>query len=178
MTKKVLRDRPIARSVEHRFEFLSELFMKSKGQPIEIDGEAIHAMFSLSFSPGKHLLEVRKISFKPALHPGLAFRIKDGSMLIAGQKLERFNLWAESSPEVAQVLITARKNCRLNVWNIWSVNGATDAWVGQAGMKISTCAMTSELACSGGSTVRDFGCLVVELEQMEAPDDDRLGTEV
>lgn len=110
------------------------------------------------------MLELRRISFKEDQHPGMTFRIRKGKIQLAGQTLERFRVWAETSPEVVNMTINARKGCQINVWNVWLARGVTEAWIGQAGMKVATRNGITKIECSGGLPKPDFGSLVIELE--------------
>jgi hypothetical protein len=142
---------------------LSERLVESSGQPILLDGELVLPIHRIDLPPGTHVLELRWISCREELHPGLSFRLTNGSALIADQKLERFKLWAKTSPRVIRMAIKARKRCQLSIWNIWSINGVTEAWTGQAGMKISAYDQSTLMRCSGGSARPDFEALVVEM---------------
>lgn len=143
---------------------LAERFIESKGQPIDLEGETIVAIHRMELAPGEYSLRLRRISANEDREPGLAFRVKGGSVLVADQRLEKFNIWAKTSPQDFSMTIVARRSCQLSLWNIWSARGVTEAWIGQAGMKITTQDGTSVVECSGGSSKPDFTALVIELQ--------------
>lgn len=142
---------------------LASRFMESRGQPIELDGETIYASHKVVLNPGISALKVRRLASKPNVMSGLRIKIKNGSLLVNGQWLAEFTLWAHTSPPELEVIADARSSCELQLWHVWMVDGIVQAWVGEAGIKVYSVGGWTRLECSGGGRVADFSTLVVEI---------------
>jgi hypothetical protein len=143
---------------------LSGRFIESKGRPIQLDGETVHASHKVVLSPGIHPFQVRRVASKAEVKSGLQLKIRNGSMLVNGQSLAEFTLWTHTAPPVVEVQAEARSSTELLIWNVWLIEGLVQAWVGEAGIKIYCSGSSTRLECSGGGRVPDFTTLVVEVQ--------------
>lgn len=87
---------------------------------------------------------------------------------------KHITLWRDTAPKEICVVVVAKKNARLRVWNIWrdAINGqdVTQAWLRNSGMRIEPSGRPSEtvLRCSDGVGPVDFDDLVVGLKAFPA----------
>lgn len=142
---------------------LGDLFMASRGKPVEFQGQKVFPIWSLSINNGA-LLEVEWIGAK---HPGqgLGLSAQGGTMLVNGHKGARFSIWQETAPHRLVVEPQPGKAAMtIKVWNIWrDTFGAEQAWVGNAGMLVEESAVDTLLHCSKGGDKPDFQSLVVRI---------------
>lgn len=145
---------------------LSSLFQKSKGAPVEVDGELVHAIFRMHLDEGKTQFEVRRLGATDAAL-GLRIKIERGILEVNGGQYQEIILWVETSPDVVHLNVLAKRDCVVKVWNVWRVDDVIQAWVGNAGMLIHDDDGVIRLECSSGQNL-DFSSLVVEFERQNS----------
>ncbi|MCW4627810.1 MULTISPECIES: hypothetical protein [Marinomonas] len=141
---------------------LSEKFQSTMGQPVEIEGRNVYPIYILELEKEKQIT-VKWVSTQSRLKQGIQIKIDKGVIEVNGEKLSNIVLWEDTSPDVVQLRCIPKKNTKLKVWNVWEVNGVTQAWVGNAGMDISESDHQIRLRCSDGSDDVNFQNVVVEL---------------
>lgn len=98
---------------------------------------------------------------------GLHLRIKGGELQVGGRTSTDILLWADTAPSQVAVLVkwSASKRRSLRVWNTWRVNGVAQAWLGNAGMRVTQGSDgVISLMCSDGEGDPDFTNLVVTID--------------
>lgn len=141
---------------------LSEKFQSSMGKPVEIEGKNAYPIYVVELEKEKQVI-VKWVSTHSKLKQGIQIKIDKGILEVNGEKLSNIILWEDTSPNVVQLRCIPKKNSKLKVWNVWEVEGATQAWVGNAGMDISESGHLVRLRCSDGSGDVNFQNLIVEL---------------
>ncbi|MGR0116380.1 hypothetical protein [Ralstonia pseudosolanacearum] len=142
-------------------ETLAVRFQKSMGQPILIGADYVYSMYQMPITAGRQLLRISRKSARESPLQGMRLKIGDGDLLVNGQNLPDVVLWADSSPEEVQVLISANKDTVLKIWNVWSIAGTMHAWIGNAGMLVDRTGDDALFRCSDGVGEVDFSALIV-----------------
>lgn len=151
------------RDNEMKIEALADRFRKSKGQPIQLGSDTVCAMYQMPISAGGHVLRILRASAKANPVQGLRLKIGGGELLINGQILSDIVLWADNSPKEVAASISATKDTVLKIWNVWSIGGAMNAWIGNAGMLVAETDDNIWLRCSDGIGDVDFSDFVVSV---------------
>lgn len=141
---------------------LSEKFQNTMGKPVEIEGRNTYPIYVLELEKEKQVT-VKWVSTHSKLKQGMQIKIDKGILEVNGEELSNIILWEDTSPDVVQIRCIPNKNAKLKVWNVWEVDGVTQAWVGNAGMVISDSDHQVRLNCSDGSGDVNFQNVVVEL---------------
>jgi hypothetical protein len=153
---------------------LAELFMKSRGKPIEYNGITVHsAVFRHVKKPGRFM--VRFIKAKPEPIQALRINIDKGGALTIRElaDIERGDpkiiLRLDTCPDVAEVVYRpSPQGGRLTFYNAWiDENDQIDAWVMHAGMIVEETEKKILLACSDGIGEPSFDDLIVEIEFLD-----------
>lgn len=143
---------------------LAEQFQESNGNPIDVFGELAHSIFVQFISPGS-IIKVKRISHSPEIVQGLRVKCDTGKLEVNGQALADVILWADNCPDEVAIRFLGESNANLKAWNAWRHNGITQAWLGNAGMRLEHIGMGKvRLKCSDGIGSPDFSDLVVEIE--------------
>ncbi len=141
---------------------LSEKFQRTMGKPVEIEGRNAYPIYVLELEKEKQVI-VKWVSTNSKLKQGIQIKIDKGILEVNDDKLSNIILWEDSSPDVVQLRCIPKKNSKLKVWNVWEVDGVTQAWVGNAGMDISESGHLVRLGCSDGAGNVNFQNAVIEL---------------
>lgn len=112
-------------------------------------------------------LSVRFIAAKPDLRQGINIRLQGGVAYINRVPGNNFVLWADTAPNVVEISIEWKSRTRrsLQVWNVWDTNGVTQAWLGNAAMKVDRDDENWLLRCSDGIGQPNFEDLVVRVSE-------------
>ncbi len=72
--------------------------------------------------------------------------------------------WADTSPETVNITVSSKDGCELKVWNVWRIDGLTQAWVGNSGLIIENQGNKIKLLCSDGVGEPSFSDLIIDME--------------
>ena len=142
---------------------LSRLFAEAQSSQIDWGGP-LHSMVELPTS--LTCMTVRFLRAKTCPTQGLRVKVRGGSIQVESTTSSDVVLWRDSAPD--EVLIRVRWPARgsraLRVWNVWRAHGVTQAWIGNAGMRVASVSTAGYvLQCSDGWGAPDFTDLMVEI---------------
>ncbi len=142
---------------------LSEIFAEQQTNQIDLDGP-LYSLFELPNDASE--LTIRFVSVRSRLPQGLRLRARGGAMTVGSTTTDDLVLWTDTAPDTVQVKVAwkSRGGRSLRVWNAWRVKGVTQAWLGNAGMRVSVGeGRVFQLRCSDGEGDPDFQDLVAEV---------------
>lgn len=142
---------------------LSALFAEQQANQIDWDGP-LYSLYELPSEASG--LTIRFLSAKSQPPQGLRLKVRGGTFEVDSTAADDLVLWQDSAPADVLVRIAWKaKGARsLRIWNAWRVNDVAQAWLGNAGMRV-----TREerevflLRCSDGEGDPDFDDLVAEV---------------
>ncbi|MFN7845119.1 MAG: hypothetical protein ACK5N9_25635 [Pirellula sp.] len=143
-----------------------ELFIKSKGRPVEFNGEMVRMLDEI---PVGNDVSVR-VEFKLAnseWRQGVSLTT-EGSFEVGSQQIKRgIALWQDTAPRVVDVRVRS-KSGTLQVKNIWDVgDGVVHSWHNGAAMIVDVDGETRRYRCNDGYADADFDDLVFSLTFIE-----------
>jgi len=143
---------------------------ESEGRPVEYQGSTVNAMWRAFVRRGD-LVRIRFLSSTPSPRQGLRLSMKGGVLEVGDQRLKEIVLWSDTAPGLVEFACKPPRNGSwMHVWNTWvDDNGATQAWIGSAGMVIEKRESGAILRCSDGKDGPNFDDLVVEVGLTAAP---------
>ncbi|MCM3657287.1 hypothetical protein M3147_08490 [Agromyces mediolanus] len=149
---------------------LAELFAERRSTTIQYDGELVHGVYEFERVPRS--LAVTFVRATQAPVQGLRLKIRGGVFDVPEERgIHDLVLWTDTAPgNVVVSLRNVRPDALLKVWNVWrrQVGGhaVTQAWLGNAGMRVSGAENRLLLRCSDGEGPVAFDDLeaVVESE--------------
>ncbi|HEY4372010.1 MAG TPA: hypothetical protein VGN52_08800 [Burkholderiales bacterium] len=145
-------------------ESLSSIFQKIRGAPTEVDGRFVYPIFKEHVEKGERNLRIRRLASKQSPVQGIRIKMVKGLIEIYGRKYSEIVLWADTSPTVVDLKISSRSGGELRAWNVWKIDDITQAWIGNAGIRIAKEGGVVTLECSDGVGDIDFSNLVVEVD--------------
>lgn len=147
-------------------ETLSSLFEKTNGAPIEIDGRLAWPMFKTKISRARQNFLIRRLKANDSPIPGLRIKAVKGEVEVNDQRCSEIILWADTSPDSVVISVLSKSGCELKVWNVWRVDGITQAWIGNSGVVVTEADDLVTLECSDGLGKVDFSSLIVEMKKI------------
>ena len=143
---------------------LSDMFADAQNPCLDWEGEPAFAIYEMPASQG---LVVELLRSKASPVQGLSLKAYGGVLRIDDVESPHMLIWADTAPERVTVSFKPweGREAKLKIWNIWrgKVGGVdvTQAWLGNAGMRIEEAADGKELLlrCSDGEGPIDFGDL-------------------
>ncbi len=149
---------------------LGELFKRSRGAPIEVQGRTVHPLFEHPLAgPEICRVQLRSNAARPE---GVCVKIVKGTLMINGQQLSEAVLWTDTAPDVVPIVCQPKKGrgAVLKVWNTWKdEQGTQHAWIGNAGMLVEGTEDGVVLRCSDGIGEAHFDDLIVSLSFETTP---------
>lgn len=146
-----------------------EMFIKSKGQPLEIDGRVVHGIYRREVTVGQafRLRFIQSVS-----HPvqGVSLGVKRGVIQVNDVEAKDMVLWCDNAPDdITFVCKKGRGTREFTIWNCWrDERGVNQAWIGNAGMLIEEIRPgIVRFKCNSRPNVT-FGDLVFELAILDA----------
>lgn len=140
-----------------------ELFLKSRGQPIEYDGRIVVMMDRFPISNGETVRVVREAT-NSDWRQGISIRT-NGRLSINGISGEQFVLWQESAPNSVTVSVLETDG-HLEVKNVWDVgDGVVHSWHNGAAMYIERLRNGCRYHCNDGHPDDDFDDLIFCIER-------------
>lgn len=141
---------------------LSKLFEEARAACVEWEGEPLYGLYEMT-APDS--LEVEFLSSIASPVQGLTLKTYGGVMEIEDVEAQEMLLWADTAPPKVPVKIKPGADGKviLKIWNVWrgKVGGhdVTQAWLGNAGMRIERSGSRISLRCSDGEGPVDFSNL-------------------
>jgi hypothetical protein len=148
-------------------ETLSSLFQKSHGAAIEIDGRFVRQIFQEKIGCTRKRFLVRRIGSAAYPIQGLRIKAVKGSVEINGESHSEVVLWADTSPVSVEIAVTSKSGCDLKAWNVWKIEDAVQAWVGNSGILVSKLGAVITLECSDGTGEINFTDLIMQIEEFD-----------
>lgn len=142
---------------------ISQLFQTSKEPSINFQGNIVSQIFERKLCR-KTRIKIHRIKYNHSYIQGLRIKSEGAPIEINGGKFQEIILWANTSPEEVDIFIDAKSDTFLKMWNVWDIDGITQAWIGNAGMLITEQDEKILLSCSNGIGDPDFSALVIEIE--------------
>lgn len=142
------------------------MFTARQTNLIDWDGPLYNAY---DISPQTDRYEVRRVSTDSDYRQGFRIKVRGGTMRINAREVRDAILWEDTAPDSLEVLITWGGGARsIRVWNVWERNGVTQAWLGNAGMRVVQTDNALRFDCSDGEGPPRFVNLIVEMAMLEA----------
>ena len=144
-----------------------DLFMASKGAPVEYKGRLIQMSDHLCLSDGC-IIRVKIESTNSDWRQGIRLDV-DRGFEVEGQVIKKaILLWHDTAPE--EVIIKVRtKNGQCRVRNIWDTgNGAVQSWYNAAAIIVETTPYGKRYHCNDGKPDDDFDDIIFSIEIMTA----------
>lgn len=145
---------------------LSTLFAEQQTNQIDWDGP-LYSLYELPSDASE--VTIRFLSATSQPPQGFRLKARGGSFDVdstAAPATDDLVLWQDTAPDEVRIRITWKpKGARsLRIWNAWRVNDVTQAWLGNAGMRVSEEeGGVFEFRCSDGEGDPDFDDLVAEV---------------
>lgn len=145
---------------------LADMFAAAQAWRIDWEDEPLYAFYEIP-APAALTLQLLKSASSPV--QGLALKTFGGTFVINDVEAAQMLIWADTAPEAVQVRFkpAPRRKLTLKVWNIWrsQIAGAdvTQAWLGNAGMRVAETDHELFLRCSDGEGAVDFTALEARL---------------
>lgn len=141
---------------------ISKLFEEARSPCVGWEGDSLYGLYEF---PAPDSFEVEFLSSIDAPVQGLTLKVYGGVLEIEGVEAQEMLLWCDTAPPKIPVTVRLEpgKSAILKIWNVWRgrVGGhdVTQAWLGNAGMRIDQKCNQISLACSDGEGPVDFGNL-------------------
>jgi hypothetical protein len=141
----------------------SELFKKSKGQPIVYEGKVLQMVDRLEFSSEAQLQVVFE-STKGEWRQGV-YLYGDGTFEVNGETIKKaIVLWVDTAPPVISIKVKSKKGI-CSVKNVWDTgNGVMESWHNGAAMIVEKSENVRKYRCNDGKSDEDFDDLVFRIE--------------
>lgn len=143
---------------------LAALFAEQQTNLIEWDGP-LYNLYELPTEGTE--LRVRFQSATSAPPQGLRLKVRGGTFDVESTATDDLILWQDTAPAEVRIRIAWKPKGRrsLRIWNAWRVNDVTQAWLGNAGMRVTPGGQgVFQLHCSDGEGSPDFDDLVAEVQ--------------
>lgn len=142
---------------------LASRFAEQQTNQIEWDGP----LFSLYELPTEaSALTIRFLSATSVPPQGVRLKVRGGTFDVEGTSADDLVLWQDTAPSEVRARIKWKSKVgrSLRIWNAWRVNDVTQAWLGNAGMRVTLDEpQLLTLRCSDGEGEPNFDDLVVEV---------------
>lgn len=155
---------------------LAELFIRSRGKPVEVNGHSVVLMDRIPITTGKIRLEF--IGPSGMADRGVALESSKGWIELSdGKKVRLLHTWDDPSlPRKVEHSVMCPDG-ELKVWNIYRTRHSSglitvDAWTGNAGMLVKRIGDNCrDYACSSGPGEFDPSELIIRILWTEMPQD-------
>lgn len=144
-------------------EALADIFASAQAPCINWEGEPAYAIYEMTPAPEGLVVEFLSATDMPV--QGLTIKAGGAVLEINGAEASEMLLWRDTAPAKVSVRVKPElgKRVTLKIWNIWrgSMGGVevTQAWLGNAGMRIYRDGKELLLRCSDGEGPVDFSDL-------------------
>lgn len=148
-------------------EALSSIFMRTKGNPINFNGETVVAIMEIEIRKPRTVFSIRRLGATNDRVQGLALKAVSGQIVVDGSRdgYPEIILWSDTSPDAVEIEVLSKFGSTLKIWNVWKSTFGMNAWVGNAGIHICRLDGKMTLKCSDGVGEVNFSDYVVVLEE-------------
>lgn len=152
-------------------ETLSSIFARTKGTPINFNGQTVIAIIEIKITKPRTVFSIRRLSAKTARVQGLVLKVANGQIIVdsSDASYPEVVLWSDVSPDVTKIEVLSKSGSTLKIWNVWKSTFGMNAWVGNAGIHVCETGSMMTLECSDGVGDVDFSDYVVTLEEQQCP---------
>lgn len=140
-----------------------ELFIESKGAPINYDGNLVHAIYTRQIIP-LTTVRTKRLNCSTIVPQGLMLTVSKGQLECSGQKSKKFVLWSNTGPVEDRITYLGRNSTTLKIWNVWMNARTMNAWIGYGGMLIDDSGSSVVFSCSDGVGEPDFSDLIMRVD--------------
>ncbi|MBV4463593.1 hypothetical protein KVG95_09615 [Pseudomonas sp. SWRI79] len=150
-------------------ETLSSIFARTKGTPINFNGQTVVAIIEIKITKPRTVFSIRRLRATNGRVQGLVLKAANGQLVVdsSGTGYPEIVLWSDTSPDVAEIEVLSKSGSTLKIWNVWKSTFGMSAWVGNAGMHVCETGNKMMLECSDGVGDVDFSDYVVTLEEQQ-----------
>ena len=148
-------------------ETLSSIFTRTKGTPINLNGQTVVAIIEIKITKPRTVFSIRRLSATNGRVQGLVLKAVSGQIVVDGSGYPEIVLWSDTSPDAAEIEVLSKSGSTLKIWNVWKSNSGMSAWVGNAGVQVSWPDGKMTLECSDGVGDVDFSDYVVAFEEQQ-----------
>ncbi|MDD2999907.1 MAG: hypothetical protein PHV05_12670 [Candidatus Riflebacteria bacterium] len=140
-----------------------DLFIKSKGQPIDYNGKTIQMFDRVSITDKQQIrivFESTNSEWKQGIHLST-----DGSFEVNGQTVQKaIVLWKDTAPSDLLVRVKSKKG-ECFVKNVWDVgDGVMHSWHNGAAMIVEELKFGRRYKCNDGRADENFDDLIFRIE--------------
>jgi hypothetical protein len=142
---------------------LASLFAEGQTNQIDWDGP-LYSLYELP--TGANELTIRFLSATAHRPQGLRLKVRGGTFEVESTATDDLVVWQDTAPAEVRVGIRWKsKGARgLRVWNAWRIGDVTQAWLGNAGMRVRVGDDgVFEFRCSDGEGEPDFNDLIADV---------------
>jgi hypothetical protein len=141
----------------------AEDFAKNHGQPLMVNGQEVVPMVRRAVRPGARIRVIWR-SARSLPVQGIRIKVQDGKLSVAGAHLNDVVLWRDTAPDETVLDCHVKKPTEVRIWNCWRDDrGVTQAWVGNAAMRVVESGPDSiSVACNASQEVT-FSDLVFDV---------------
>lgn len=143
---------------------LSDLFAERQTNVLEWDGGLVYGLYEFPRIPRRFTVDF--ISSKDDPVQGLNFKMRGGVMSVDGVETDDLLLWRDTAPDQVDVVVHTRSKAKasLKVWNVWrGGSDVTQAWLGNAAIRVDEKGDRVDLHCSDGDGPPTFDDLIAFL---------------
>lgn len=139
----------------------SEEFIRTQGQPIDVDGHPVVGILRHQVQEGDRVrISWRRWIATPV--QGISLGLHGGSISVDGRKHFDIVLWRDTSPD--ETVLVCNQSGELRMWNCWRIHhDVIQAWVGNAGMRVHKVSDDRVIAECNSRTEVTFQDLVFEI---------------
>ena len=142
---------------------LAEMFSKSGGRPVNLNGRKVKSVSRLAVSDGTRAI-VTRLTASRSRDEALVVAVDNGTLEVDGFEAPAMALWTSTSPRQVQLVVRGGEAASLEIWNAWRGPAFEGAWLGNAGIVEQPVDGGVTLQCSDGVGEPDFTNLVVSIE--------------
>jgi hypothetical protein len=145
-------------------EYLSELFQAAKAPVVYWENTPLYGLYEFETVPDE--LRIKFISAACSPVQGLSLSIEEGALVVNEIEAKDMVFWRDTAPDeiVVQIFAKPERKSGLKLWNVWRVGAdVTQAWIGNAGMRVEHDVNKMLFRCSDGEGPIDFNNLIAEV---------------
>jgi len=141
-----------------------QLFMASKGQPIQYKGKEIQMIDKISLPTSKVSLQLEFVSTNSKWKQGIVLQTK-GEFEVNRQKIPtKIILWEHTAPKQIEILVSS-KDKTLLIYNVWETeDGTIHYWHNGGALFVEQVIGATIYHCNDGYPDDDFDDLVFKLK--------------
>ena len=143
-----------------------EMFERTKGKPIEYEGNVLVMMDTIPLRPH----EVLKLVFESSAsewRQGACVWVNQGKVRVDDTEAKGVFVWEDTAPREVRLALGG-KGDSIHVKNIWDTgNGMPDSWHNGAAMIVEELPNGRRYRCNDGHPDDDFNDIVFRIERIE-----------